>query len=206
MNEFSLSRSRDKALPVQLTNSSGNVVDIDPDFRTVLRCLRVLSDPEVSQQDAAYLLMLWFFKGAFVPDAFALFSEFLSDGQETPDGQDAPVMDYEQDADAIYASFLSEYGIDLLDVEHLHWRKFRALMSGLGGQCALAARVQLREMDTSKLKGRDKVKADKAKRRVALKERVSAEEKAIQEELQRALEEGRDPAPILAKIRSMGGE
>lgn len=205
MNDFSLSRSRDKVLAETVEGDGGTRYPIDADYRTVLKCLRVLNDPEISAQDALYLLLLWFFKGTYVPDAVGLFAQFLSDGDKTIDPE-PPMMDYEQDADVIYASFLSEYGIDLLDVERLHWRKFRALMSGLGSHCALAARMQLREMDTSKLKGREKARADRAKRRVALTERISAEEKAIQEELQRALEAGDDPAPILAKIRKMGGE
>lgn len=204
MPEFSLSRSRDKVLPETVTDAQGREIAIDPDFRTVLRCMRVLTDPDVSAGDAAYLLMLWFFKGVFVTDAFSLFASFLADGTET-DGSEPPMMDCEQDADVIYASFLREYGIDLLETG-MHWVKFRALLSGLSSQSALAARMQLRDMDTSKLKGKDKTKAEKAKRRVALRERVSAEEKAIQQELEQALAQGRDPAPILAKIRNMGGE
>lgn len=204
MHEFSLSRTRDKVLPETLTDSQGHEIAIDADFRTVLRCLRVLTDPDVSNEDAAYLLLVWFFKGAFVPEAFSLFASFLTNGVQS-DGSEPPMMDYEQDADVIYASFLREYRIDLLETG-MHWYKFRALLNGLSDQSALAGRMRLREMDTSKLKGKEKAKAEKAKRRVALKERVSAEEMAIQQELEKALAEGRDPAPILAKIRNMGGE
>lgn len=41
------------------------------------------------------------------------------------------VLDYAIDADYIYAAFLSQYGIDLLDVKELHWHKFLALFKGL---------------------------------------------------------------------------
>ena len=44
------------------------------------------------------------------------------------------VLDYEIDADYIYAAFMSQYGIDLCDIEHLHWHKFLALMKGLKGE------------------------------------------------------------------------
>lgn len=40
-------------------------------------------------------------------------------------------LDYELDADLIYAAFLGQYGIDLCEVEELHWHKFLALLSGL---------------------------------------------------------------------------
>ena len=204
MNNFSLSRSRDKVLAEHVEDAWGNRYVIDPDFRTVLRCLRVLTDPDVSTEDALYLLMLWFFKGVYVADAVGLFAAFLRDDEQEHDSE-PPMMDYEQDADVIYASFLREYGIDLLDTS-MHWAKFRALLSGLSEHSALAARMRIRDTDTKNLKGKDKVRAERAKRRVALKERISAEEKSIQEELERALAAGEDPAPILAKIRNMGGE
>lgn len=204
MNKFSLSRSRDKVLAQHVADEAGTVYEIDPDFRTVLRCLRVLTDPDISTQDALYLLMLWFFKGVYVADAVGLFAAFVKDGEQEYDPE-PPMMDYEQDADVIYASFLREYGIDLLDTG-MHWAKFRALLGGLSEQSALAARVRIRDTDTKNLKGKDKIRAERAKRRVALKERISAEEKTIQEELERALTAGEDPSPILAKIRNMGGE
>lgn len=44
---------------------------------------------------------------------------------------DAVVLDYEMDADLIYSAFLGQYGIDLIEVEDLHWHKFLALLQGL---------------------------------------------------------------------------
>ena len=41
------------------------------------------------------------------------------------------VLDYEHDSDFIYAAFLQQYGIDLCDVEELHWHKFLALLRGI---------------------------------------------------------------------------
>ncbi len=41
------------------------------------------------------------------------------------------LFDYEIDSDYIYAAFLGQYGIDLLEVEELHWYKFLALFKGL---------------------------------------------------------------------------
>ena len=42
------------------------------------------------------------------------------------------VYSFEYDDDYIYAAFLEQYGIDLQDVEDLHWWKFRALFKSLG--------------------------------------------------------------------------
>ena len=45
--------------------------------------------------------------------------------------REVQVIDYELDADYIYAAFFSQYGIDLCEIEHLHWYKFLALLKGL---------------------------------------------------------------------------
>ena len=44
---------------------------------------------------------------------------------------DVIALDYEIDADYIYSAFLGQYGIDLVEVEELHWHKFLALLKGL---------------------------------------------------------------------------
>lgn len=44
---------------------------------------------------------------------------------------DVITFDYEIDADYIFSAFMSQYGIDLLEVEELHWHKFLALFKGL---------------------------------------------------------------------------
>lgn len=204
MIPFSLSVKADKLFPHEVETSIG-VVEIDPDFRTVLKCLRVLDDPDATDEHKMFLLMRWFFKSVYVPDAAAVFAAFISCGDEATD---EPVMDFEQDADAIYTSFLSQYGIDLTEVQGLHWRKFQVLLSGLGQHTELCERIALRELDTSKMKGEEKIKADKAKRRVALKVRLSTEEKRLQQMLNDALASGADPTEAIAALREFyeGGE
>ena len=44
---------------------------------------------------------------------------------------DVIALDYEIDADYIYSAFISQYNIDLTEVEELHWHKFLALLKGL---------------------------------------------------------------------------
>ena len=55
--------------------------------------------------------------------------------QKKTEGEEQPiedrVYDYEYDDELIYAAFLQQYGIDLVEERHLHWWKFRALFSAL---------------------------------------------------------------------------
>lgn len=54
-------------------------------------------------------------------------------------GHDSTIsLDYELDGDYIYAAFMEQYGIDLVDIENLHWHKFLALLKGLNSQCKLS--------------------------------------------------------------------
>ena len=204
-NEFSLSRSRENVLVRHVVAENGESIEINPAFRCVLRCICVLSDPERTDEQKIQLLMRWFFRNQFVPDALDLFIGFLNPGGET--NADPAQMDFEQDADAIYASFMEQYGIDLMEVEDMHWRKFSALLSGLNEKTAFGRRLLLREMDTSHLKGEDRIKADRAKRRVALKEKMSSEEARLQKQLNDALARGESPAEALAALKAYyGGE
>lgn len=41
------------------------------------------------------------------------------------------VYSYEHDADYIYSAFLTQYNIDLQDIDYLHWWKFRAMFKSL---------------------------------------------------------------------------
>lgn len=45
------------------------------------------------------------------------------------------IYSFEHDDEYIYAAFLSQYGIDLQDVEGLHWWKFRAMFKALDENC-----------------------------------------------------------------------
>lgn len=44
---------------------------------------------------------------------------------------DAPAYSFDQDDGYIYSAFLDQYGVDLSDVTHLHWWKFRSMFQAL---------------------------------------------------------------------------
>ena len=65
-----------------------------------------------------------------------------------------PVYNFEDDAEYIYAAFLSEFGIDLCAAD-LHWWKFRALFLALSENSKFAKMVAYRSMDLSKIKDKE---------------------------------------------------
>lgn len=66
---------------------------------------------------------------------------------------DAIAIDFEIDSDLIYSAFLGQYGIDLVEVEELHWHKFLALLRGLNDSTLLHQVMQYRMYEKSNEKG-----------------------------------------------------
>lgn len=58
----------------------------------------------------------------------------------------AIVLDYELDAELIYAAFLGQYGIDLFEAD-LHWHKFLALLKGLNDSTVLSKVIGYRSYE-----------------------------------------------------------
>lgn len=66
--------------------------------------------------------MIWFYRCG---------KETGNGGHGSGSGRAKQIYSFEYDDDYIYAAFLEQYGIDLQDIEELHWWKFRALFRGL---------------------------------------------------------------------------
>lgn len=58
-------------------------------------------------------------------------------------------LDYELDSDYIFSAFLGQYGIDLVDIDQLHWHKFLALLKGLRDNEMLCKIMAYRGYDES---------------------------------------------------------
>lgn len=87
-------------------------------------------------------------------------------------------FDYELDSDLIYAAFLGQYGVDLIDIEYLHWHKFLALFKGLSDSTVLSKVMGYRAYE----KSNDKKDPYEELRRAWEIVRISEEE---QEELEK---------------------
>lgn len=57
------------------------------------------------------------------------------------------VYSFEYDDDYIYAAFMTQYGIDLQDIEYLHWWKFRAMFNSLTNQNEFVKIMEYRSID-----------------------------------------------------------
>lgn len=67
-----------------------------------------------------------------------------------------PVLDFEEDGDYIYASFMQDYGIDLIDEQgRLPWKKFLYLFNGLSSETKIKQVMHIREMEIPAYNGKN---------------------------------------------------
>lgn len=79
-------------------------------------------------------------------------------------------VDFDQDANLIYAAFYAAYGISLTTVDFLHWWEFMALLEGLPEQTLLRQVMYWRTADLSELPKEERRHVLKMRKRFALKE------------------------------------
>ena len=74
----------------------------------------------------------------------AVYDVLMDAPPSEPDGR-APIFDFEQDAGYIYASFLSDYGLDLYEQQgRLHWWAIVQLFRGLSDGTKIVQVMQIR--------------------------------------------------------------
>ena len=151
----------------------GKTYRLDLAFDTVIQYLKLSSDDELSEEEkAVYAIELFLDKEDLPSDPKfyelvfkAVNEEIISDpygnnaSSSNPFGL-APVkyFDYEQDAEAIFASFMSEYHINLLEQRgKMHWREFKALFNGLSENSYMQRIISIRQRDLSDVED-DKVR------------------------------------------------
>lgn len=71
---------------------------------------------------------------------------------------------FDQDDDYIYAAFLEQYGVDLQDVESLHWWKFRAMFKSLKADTEIVKVMGYRLTDTKGMSKSEKAFYTKMKK------------------------------------------
>lgn len=110
----------------------GKPYSVYTDFRVWLR----VSEDLQYLKPGKYVDVKYIFKNDYPPKiAINDILTFLSPPQELPrrvrTTSNAIAIDYTIDADLIWAAILGQYGIDLVEVEELHWWKFLAMIRGL---------------------------------------------------------------------------
>lgn len=106
------------------------------------------------------------------------------------------VYSFEYDSDYIYAAFMTQYGIDLQDIEYLHWWKFRAMFNSLTNENEFVKIMEYRSIDIKEDMPREQKAFYRKMQRIhALP--VSKDEEEKQNAIEEALLNGGDLTGLL---------
>lgn len=176
-------------LPESWESSSGEVYELDTDFRIGIQICLIQDDPELNagEKSQKILELLFFDKIPSNPqelyDCIQFFISGWSHDKPSPKTEHKRLMDFDVDQWRIYSAFLQYYRIDLNEVEYMHWWTFMGLLSCLP-ECAYTKVIDIRNKKINPKMDKDTKKAlEKAKEIYALEEVMSPEEKKISENL-----------------------
>lgn len=153
-------------------------VSVRTDFRVMLRLEQLMQDEELPEAvryagaldlfyteppedvQAAWNKLWWFYHGGEAGE--------LRRRREEADKSRVRLCDFEQDAELIFAAFLGQYGIDLVEIEYLHWWKFIALFRNLDEGQQISRIMGWRGADTKDMSKRQAAEYKRLKRYWAL--------------------------------------
>lgn len=118
----------------------GREVEINSDFRTAILYELLMMDREIEMQEKVETALSLFYPS--VPgdtkEAMDAMLWFYSCGKKEGNNEGAKgrkrqerIYSYDEDDLYIYAAFLGQYGIDLNQIDYLHWWKFKAMFQSL---------------------------------------------------------------------------
>lgn len=160
----------------------GEKIPIKTDFRIWLKFTNMMSGEMNAEKIADILKLVFIHKlPPTLEIAMQKLVEFYCGGDERHDNSSGTskkrLYDFEYDANAIYTSFIKDYGIDILSC-NMHWWKFRALFSALGEETEMAKIMKYRAVNLKEIKDKNQKKFyRKMKKLHALPDRRSQEER-----------------------------
>lgn len=130
----------------------GKTYKLKPFFDNVLKVFAVQKEQDLSERDKIEICLDLLVKRRRrklseqdeIGLLNAVYDALMDAPPSEPDGR-APIFDFEQDAGFIYASFLSDYGLDLYEQQgRLHWWAFVQLFRGLSDGSKIVQVMQIR--------------------------------------------------------------
>ncbi|CAM2828234.1 bacteriophage Gp15 family protein [Hathewaya histolytica] len=188
-------------------NIEGVEYAINSDFRTSILFELLMQDSTIGEEEKIYMAlelyyttipqnineaieqMLWFYRCGK--------NEVKSKG--TGKGKSVTqIYSFEHDDDYIYSAFLDQYGVDLQDMEYLHWWKFKAMFKSLKEDNELVKIMGYRAMDLSKIKDKEqKNYYKKMKELYKIPTNISKNEKEKLNKIEEILLNGGDISKVL---------
>ena len=159
---------------------------IDTNFRSFILFELLMQDNEVKEKDKILLALKLFYKEP-IKDIKKAIDGILwfykcGENKKTPkkggNERKKLIYSFEYDAKYIYSAFLDQYGIDLNEIDQLHWFKFKALFEGLKSDNKICEIMSYRAINLNKIKDKnEKEKYKRLQRQWALPDNRTIDEK-----------------------------
>ena len=138
--------------------------EINSDFRTSILFELLMQDKSIEDSDKFNLALdlyypirpddtilaieqlLWFYRGG---------KDIIKSKGSGKGKSSTQIYSFEYDDDYIYAAFMDQYGIDLQDIDDLHWWKFKALFKALKEDNEIVKIMRYRSTDLSTIKDKE---------------------------------------------------
>lgn len=183
-------------LPEEWETEDGRVFPINSDFRIGVQLHLLFGDPELTEQEKLYKMAdLLGLSGISAEEVTECVKWFLGGWSHDNPGKkkDERLSDFDIDQWRIYAAFLSQYHIDLNEIEYLHFWAFMGLLTSLS-ESAFTKVVEIRGKKASKNMSKEDRKAlQEAKETYRLGKIMTAEEKELEDGLYEFLGGKSDP-------------
>lgn len=151
------------SLPEAIT-VDGREYPIYTDFRTGIILEKILEDKKLDGKEMFDCIMALYFVEE-VPEnkqeALNGILDFYNCGKKKPKPRRKAKMqgrpeekkgyDFLYDDDYVYSAFLTQYGVDLNDIEYLHWWKFMAMFKSLESHNKIIEIIGYRKADLGKI-------------------------------------------------------
>lgn len=167
-------------------NVGGINYEINCDFRTSILFELMMQDRSVSKEDKLKIAIELYFREvpSNLEEAINKIVWFYKCGKEDKkqtgevSQTQKQIYSFEYDAEYIYSAFLSQYGIDLQDIDNLHWWKFKAMFQGLNDENEIVKIMGYRAINLNEIKDKQqKAHYRKLKRLYKLPDNRTEEEK-----------------------------
>lgn len=176
----------------------GEYYKVNSDFRTSILFGLLMQDNSIEEENKIYMALELYYPviPSNINEAINQMLWFYRCGKDIAKSKGngkgksvTQIYSFEHDDDYIYAAFIDQYGIDLQDIDYLHWWKFKAMFKGLKEDNEIVKIMGYRSVELSKIKDKEQ-KAYYKKMKELYKIPISKDEENKLKEIEEALLKG----------------
>ena len=181
--------------------------EINSDFRASILFELLMQDVEIEDEEKIIQALQLYYRQCphNIDEAINKMLWFYSCGKENTLKADSKagsssekIYDFDYDDEYIYSAFLDQYGIDLHEIEYLHWWKFKAMFKALKEDNEIVKIMGYRSIDLSKVEDKkQKEFYKKMKKTYEIPIAISKDEKEKIDKINEILRNGGDISKVL---------